>query len=615
MMSPPRCLLALASFALLPVVNRAAELLPFDLAPANFMPLGANWQSAGGLGGDPRRDHELAPLPGSGVLINNPTKAARAHLVTTWDHGDLDLDVDFLLTSESNSGIYLMGRYEVQLFDSWAHPGAPKSSDCGGIYDRWDATRGPGKEGYDGTPPRAQAARAPGLWQHLRIEFRAPRFDASGKKIANAKFTRVVLNGFIIHENVEATGPTRSALFEKEPEALRGPLMIQGDHGAVALRNLVAQPLATTPITTSDLAYKVYTGDQKAIGDYLEPASASGPLSRFSVGAAVGKPGKFALVITGTMQVPRDATYTFSAELRSQVRLLFGDQLALTPTERGGESTPVYLTAGAHPFRLDYKQFGNGKPALTLTAQAPGVIPQVIASDGPPKPPAALKQLLIAPTDRTRLQRGFVPYEPKKRLYAISVGSPSGVNFAYDFETGSILNVWRGAFLDASEMWEGRGEPQLAKPAGPTLTLNAKPLLALLERPANDWPAAPEALWSSQGYTVEKDGTPTFLGKLAGIELRDRIAPTPEGRGLTRTLTLNGRTTSWDSFILLAEADTITRQPGGLGYIIGDREYYLDLPADKSFTPIVRTRNGRQQLVAAITGGKLDRTCTYSLVW
>lgn len=615
MISPPRRLLALASFVLLAVGSRAADSLPFDLALANFKPLGANWQSAGGLSGDPRRDHELAALPGAGLLVNNPTKANHAHLVSVWDHGDLDLDVDFLLTSQSNSGIYLMGRYEVQLFDSWALTGAPKPSDCGGIYDRWDAARGHGKEGYDGVAPRANAARAPGLWQHLHIKFRAPRFDAAGKKIANAKFVRVVLNDFVIHENVEATGPTRSALFENEPEAPRGPLMIQGDHGSVALRKLVAQPIDSTPITTSDLAYKVYPGGQKAIGDDSEPASVSGPLARFSVSAAVDKPGKFALVITGTMRVPRDATYTFTAELRSQVRLLFGDQVALTPSERGGESTPVRLTAGDHPFRLDYKQYGNGKPALTLTAQAPGVPPQVIATDGPPRRPAAPKQILIAPSDRTRLQRGFVPFEPKKRLYAISVGSPGGVNFAYDFETGSILRVWRGAFLDTYEMWEGRGERQLAKPAGPALTLNTKPLLALLESPAQDWPDAPEALWSSQGYSVEKDGTPTFLGKLASIALRDRIAPAPEGRGLTRTLTLGGQNTSWDSFILLAEADTITPQPGGLGYVIGDRDYYIDLPADKSLTPIVRTRNGRQQLVAAITGNKIDRTFTYSLVW
>jgi len=74
-----------------------------------------------------------------------------------------------------------MGRYEVQLFDSWSVK-APKYSDCGGIYERWDEARGPGKQGYEGHAPLANASRAPGLWQHLHIEFQAPRFDAAGKK-------------------------------------------------------------------------------------------------------------------------------------------------------------------------------------------------------------------------------------------------------------------------------------------------------------------------------------------------------------------------------------------------------------------------------------------------
>ena len=186
----------------------------------DFKPLGANWQVASGLGGDPRIEKKLIGLPGDGILVNNTTKENRAHLVTAWDHGDLELELDFLLTPGSNSGIYLMGRYEIQLFDSWGKK-VPQDIDCGAIYHRWDAARGKGKESYDGFAPRANASRAPGLWQNLRVEFRAPRFDADGKKIANAKFVRVLLNDFLIHENVEVTGPTRSALFETGPEAAR----------------------------------------------------------------------------------------------------------------------------------------------------------------------------------------------------------------------------------------------------------------------------------------------------------------------------------------------------------------------------------------------------------
>jgi hypothetical protein len=64
----------------------------------------------------------------------------------------------------------------------------------------------------------------------------------SGKKTANAMFVKVVHNGVLIHENVEVTGPTRASLFGDEKPI--GPLMLQGDHGPVAYRNLCIQPVA-----------------------------------------------------------------------------------------------------------------------------------------------------------------------------------------------------------------------------------------------------------------------------------------------------------------------------------------------------------------------------------
>src|SRR5438045_2818186 len=75
-----------------------------------------------------------------------------------------------------------------------------------------------------------------GAWLTFDITVRAPRFDSDGKKTQNAKMVKVIHNGTLIHENVELTGPTRSALSEKEKPA--GPIMLQGNHGPVAFRNL-----------------------------------------------------------------------------------------------------------------------------------------------------------------------------------------------------------------------------------------------------------------------------------------------------------------------------------------------------------------------------------------
>jgi len=72
---------------------------------------------------------------------------------------------------------------------------------------------------------------------------------------------------------------------------------------------------------------------------------------------------------------------------------------------------------------------------------------------------------------------------------------------------------------------------------------------------------------------------------------------------------------SWSTWVLLAEADTITPQPGGTGWIIGDRQWYLDWPGSSEFTPVIHTRNGKQQLVIRITKPVLGAPITYSLVW
>jgi hypothetical protein len=101
-------------------------------------------------------------------------------------------------------------------------------------------------DGIDGgIVPRVRAERPAGQWQSYHYWFQAPRFDASGKKVAPAKFLRIVFNGQVIHENVERLGPTVAAM--KIPEAAENPLMLQGDHGSVAYRNIYVRPLRPLP--------------------------------------------------------------------------------------------------------------------------------------------------------------------------------------------------------------------------------------------------------------------------------------------------------------------------------------------------------------------------------
>lgn len=235
---PPRLLFLFAS-VLLAVLRAdtpgAWESVTLDSLEA-FRPVTNNWRLAGGIGGEPGRSRDIMLLPGTGIVVSNPVEGgANDQLFTAWEHGDLELELEFLLTPRTNSGIYLQGRYEVQLFDSWG-VATPGFADSGGIFQRWDPARGAGREGFDGHAPRTNASRPAGEWQRLRIVFRAPRFDAAGAKIANARIVRVELNGVLVQENVELTGPTRAAPYDDEKPL--GPVMFQSNHGPVAFRAL-----------------------------------------------------------------------------------------------------------------------------------------------------------------------------------------------------------------------------------------------------------------------------------------------------------------------------------------------------------------------------------------
>lgn len=195
-----------------------------------------DWVIVGEVKADPAKTGQLTSRPGTGVAVNGP-KGQTRNLLSKHEHGDVVAHVEFMVPAGSNSGVYFQGRYEIQILDSWGVEKAKlKHGDCGGIYQRWEK-----EKGFEGHPPRINASRPPGRWQTFDVVFRAPRFDAKGKKVANARFVRVVHNGKVVHENVEVTGPTRAAAYPDERPT--GPLMLQGDHGPVAYRNIRLRPI------------------------------------------------------------------------------------------------------------------------------------------------------------------------------------------------------------------------------------------------------------------------------------------------------------------------------------------------------------------------------------
>jgi hypothetical protein len=196
---------------------------------------GSSWSVAGNVFADLNAENVLKPTKGDGILVNQSTaKKAGSDLYTAAEYGDVAVELDYLTSKGANSGIYLQGNYEIQIDDAWGLK-TPTSHNNGGIYQRWDDSKPEAEKGYGGVAPRQNASKAPGLWQHIKIIFQAPKFDAAGKKISNAKILSIDLNGVTIHENVELFGATRGAA---GAEKAIGPLRLQGDHGSVAFKNI-----------------------------------------------------------------------------------------------------------------------------------------------------------------------------------------------------------------------------------------------------------------------------------------------------------------------------------------------------------------------------------------
>jgi 3-keto-disaccharide hydrolase len=143
-----------------------------------------------------------------GVLQNTPRGT---DIITNQKFTDFKLHVEFKMIENSNSGVYLRGRYEVQIQDDYGKE--PESHGVGGIY------------GF--ITPSSNPVKKPGEWQTFDITL-------LGRRVT------VVFNGTTIIDNDEIPGITGGALDSHEGKP--GPIMLQGDHTQIYYRNIVITP-------------------------------------------------------------------------------------------------------------------------------------------------------------------------------------------------------------------------------------------------------------------------------------------------------------------------------------------------------------------------------------
>jgi hypothetical protein len=171
---------------------------------------------------DPEDKEKMSILPSGKDAPAFINKRKGVDIFTKQGFGDCILELEVMVPENSNSGIYLMGQYEIQIKDSHGKGQQLEEDGMGGIIGT--------------SKPLLNAAYKAGKWQKIVIEFKAPRFK-NGKRIAPAEFIQVILNGQVVQKNVKMkNGPTSGAL--QKGEFAKGPLMLQGGMGAVAFRNI-----------------------------------------------------------------------------------------------------------------------------------------------------------------------------------------------------------------------------------------------------------------------------------------------------------------------------------------------------------------------------------------
>jgi len=177
-------------------------------------------------------DGVIEPPP---ATYPNGTRVMTGDLHTKETYTDFQLHVEFKVPATNfaanrdeqahgNSGVYLQGRYECQILDTYDHPLADMN-DEGAVYGVKD--------------PLCNASLPAELWQSYDITFHAARWQ-NGKKISNARVT-AYLNGVLVQNETEIPGSTQSSMMQEGPEP--GPIALQDHLNAVQYRYVWVKPL------------------------------------------------------------------------------------------------------------------------------------------------------------------------------------------------------------------------------------------------------------------------------------------------------------------------------------------------------------------------------------
>lgn len=547
-------------------VPRLYENLPLANA-SSFTVLPASWTYADSLIIHPEKANALRTLPGTRYLVGKPGDA----LLPKLSGRNFKLYMSYVLSPGASGIITLPGGISVQISEGRNLPDHKLS-------------------GYTGIKPLQDAGKLAGLLQTLEIDFESNVPHLSGK----ARINELKINGVVVQQG---------QYFSFTPAT---PLSIRVSEGVMGISAIGYREFQDRkPVRLQNFTYKIYNDAWDARTTDLLGESGQSPILTYEV--AEGRKS-FHLVYEGTMIVDEPGDYDFTTIYTGALCQLSIDDNVVLDTEHSNSQeihhTNVRLDEGSYKFRLWYSRFPWASPALGLRVGKSGIRPYDLhATSSLPVPPAKPFIAVSPDINRAEMIRSFIqlPFETHKRTHCISVGAPSGRNYTMDLNRGALLQVWKGNFANATEMWYDRGEKQLLTSAGQLEILSGRSSFAVLNDAGSPW--TDSSAVNFLDYRTDGKGELTFRFGLGTSILRDSLSANTNG--ISRTI-IPERNASARNYVLLAEGRKITQLEKGL-YVV-DGRYFIRTGKDTN--PIIRKSGRLEELISPVV-----TPVSYSISW
>jgi hypothetical protein len=310
----------------------------------------------------------------------------------------------------------------------------------------------------------------------------------------------------------------------------------------------------------------------------------------------------------GKLIIPESGEFNFNFVSKGGPARIKIDNKVIFPYDRKGGKTTIKLEKGEYPFELILSKYYASEVATISLKLSASNLREYVISD-PKVLQLSTKDPVLVEAKENTILRSFVDLPGSKRVtHAVNVGTAEKVNYTYDLNTGMVIQVWRGDFLDASPMWIDRGDGS-SKPLGAVQYFGA-PTLAI-NKLANS-----NAVWNSdttgtgfisKGYVLDELDRPAFKYNMYGNSITDATKMLDNRQGVQRTIML--KNAAEQMYVRLASANVIEEVSTGF-YIMDDHAYYLKLDDIGTAKPVIRNQNGKNELILPI-----QNKITYSILF